>query len=170
MDGGAVRPGWGGQGRVSAVRVSGTNNTHGSPQPLQVRGFPISWGSWKLGIYRAVSHRWAILGAMGRVVPFLPPAASSGPEPVSPDHPICHVPSVAGAVEAVFAGRDLAPATCRTYRQALDPRPSTSRGYALELFGALSLQTLRVGITTAVVVPSTKTRTPLLPAATAPPA
>ena len=52
----------------------------------------------------------------------------------------------------------------------LDPRPSTSRGYALELFGALSLQTLRVGITTAVVVPSTKTRTPLLPAATAPPA
>ena len=38
-----------------------------------------------------------------------------------------------------------------------------SRGYALELFGALSLQTLRVAITTAPVVPSTKTPTPLLP-------
>ena len=57
---------------------------------------------------------------MGRVVPFLPPAAS-GPEPVSPDHPTCHVPSVAGAVEAFFAGRDLAAASCRTYRQALGP-------------------------------------------------
>ena len=34
---------------------------------------------------------------------------------------MCHVPSVAGAVEAFFAGRDLAAATCRTYRQALDP-------------------------------------------------
>ena len=40
---------------------------------------------------------------------------------------------------------------------------ATSRGYALELFGALSLQTLRVAITTAAVVPSTKTLTPLLP-------
>ena len=55
---------------------------------------------------------------MGRVVRFPPPA---GPEPVSPDHPVCHVPSVAGAVEAFFAGRDLAPTTCRTYRQARDP-------------------------------------------------
>ncbi len=34
---------------------------------------------------------------------------------------MCHVPSVAGAVEAFFAGRDLASATCRTYRQALGP-------------------------------------------------
>ena len=34
---------------------------------------------------------------------------------------MCHVPSVAGAVEAFFAGRDLAAATCRTYRQALGP-------------------------------------------------
>ena len=40
---------------------------------------------------------------------------------------------------------------------------ATSRGYALELFGALSLQTLRIAITTAAVVPSTKTLTPLLP-------
>ena len=40
---------------------------------------------------------------------------------------------------------------------------ATSRGYALELFGALSLQTLRIAITTAPVVPSTKTPTPLLP-------
>ena len=40
---------------------------------------------------------------------------------------------------------------------------ATSRGYALELFGALSLHTLRVAITTAPVVPSTKTPTPLLP-------
>ena len=55
---------------------------------------------------------------MGRVVRFPPPV---GPGPVSPDHPVCHVPSVAGAVEAFFAGRDLAAATCRTYRQALGP-------------------------------------------------
>ena len=49
---------------------------------------------------------------MGRVVRFPPPV---GPGPV------CHVPSVAGAVEAFFAGRDLAAGTCRTYRQALGP-------------------------------------------------
>ena len=36
-------------------------------------------------------------------------------------HPVCHVPPVAGAVEAFFAGRDLASGTCRTYRQALGP-------------------------------------------------
>ena len=46
---------------------------------------------------------------------------------------------------------------------------ATSRGYALELFGALSLQTLRIAVTTAPVVPSTKALTPLLPHATAPP-
>ena len=40
---------------------------------------------------------------------------------------------------------------------------ATSRGYTLELFGALSLQRLRIAITTAAVVPSTKTLTPLLP-------
>ena len=40
-------------------------------------------------------------------------------------HPVCHVPSVAGAVEAFFAGRDLASATCRTYRQALGPLVET---------------------------------------------
>ena len=89
---------------------------HGNPLPPQVRGSPISWGLW--GIYRAVSHRWAILGAMGRVVYFPPPKASSGSES---DHPVCHVPSVVGAVEAFFAVRDLAAATCRTYRQALGP-------------------------------------------------
>ena len=55
---------------------------------------------------------------MGRVVYFPPPKASSGSES---DHPVCHVPSVVGAVEAFFAVRDLAAATCRTYRQALDP-------------------------------------------------
>ena len=52
---------------------------------------------------------------MGHVVHF-PPAAS--PEP---DHPLHHVPSLAGAVEAFFANRDLAAATRRTYRQALTP-------------------------------------------------
>lgn len=36
---------------------------------------------------------------------------------------------------------------------------ATSRGYALELFGALSLQSLRVAITTVVVVSSTTTLT-----------
>ena len=113
---GAIRRGKGGQGRGAAVRVWGTNTPMGTPGPPQVRGFPISWGLW--GIYRAVLLRWAILGAMGRVVRFPPPV---GPGPVSPDHPVCHVPSVGGAVEAFFAGRDLAAATCRTYRQALGP-------------------------------------------------
>ena len=61
---------------------------------------------------------------MGRVVRF-PPPVGPGPGPVSPDHPVCHVPSVAGAVEAFFAGRDLAAATCRTYRQALGPLVET---------------------------------------------
>ena len=55
---------------------------------------------------------------MGRVVRFPLPV---GPGPVSGDHPVCHVPSVGGAVEAFFAGRDLAAATCRTYRQAFGP-------------------------------------------------
>ena len=36
-------------------------------------------------------------------------------------HPVFHVPDLAGAVEAFFAHRDLAPTTRRTYRQALDP-------------------------------------------------
>ena len=36
-------------------------------------------------------------------------------------HPVCHVLSVGWAVEAFFAGRDLASGTCRTYRQALGP-------------------------------------------------
>ena len=118
---GAVRPQkGGGQGRVPAVKVPGTNTPMGAPGPPQVRGFPISWGLW--GIYRAVSYRWAILGVMGRVVRFPPPV---GPGPVSPDHPVCHVPSVGGAVEAFFAGRDLAAATCRTYRQALGPLVET---------------------------------------------
>ena len=36
-------------------------------------------------------------------------------------HPVCHLPSVGWAVEAFFAGRDLAAGTCRTYRQALGP-------------------------------------------------
>ena len=53
-----------------------------------------------------------------RVVRFPPPV---GPGPVLPVRPVCHVPSVGGAVEAFFAGRDLAAATCRTYRQALTP-------------------------------------------------
>ena len=59
---------------------------------------------------------------MGRVVRFPPPV---GPGPVSPDHPVCHVPSVGGAVEAFFAGRDLAAATRSTYRQALGPLVET---------------------------------------------
>ena len=41
---------------------------------------------------------------------------------------MCHVPSLAGAVEAFFAGRDLAAATCRTYRQALGPLVETVGG------------------------------------------
>ena len=59
---------------------------------------------------------------MGRVVRFSPPV---GPGPVLPVRPVCHVPSVGGAVEAFFAGRDLASAACRTYRQALGPLVET---------------------------------------------
>ena len=55
-----------------------------------------------------------ILEAMGRIVRF-PPVA---PEP---DHPVFRIPSVSGAVDAFFAQRDLAPASCRTYRQAFVP-------------------------------------------------
>ena len=54
-------------------------------------------------------------GGMGRVVSFPPPAAPES------DHPVHHVPSLAGAVEAFFAHRDLAAETCRTYRKALGP-------------------------------------------------
>ena len=59
-----------------------------------------------------------ILGGMGRVVRFPPPAVSSD---AGPTHPVHHVPSLAGAVEVFFAHRDLAAETCRTYRKALDP-------------------------------------------------
>ena len=55
---------------------------------------------------------------MGSVIRLPPPAASSDP---ALDHPLHHVPSVAGAVEAFFAGRDLAVETRRAYRKALDP-------------------------------------------------
>ena len=58
-----------------------------------------------------------ILEAMGSVVHF-PPVASPDPEP---GHPLHHVPSVSGAVEAFFAHRDLAAETRRTYRKALTP-------------------------------------------------
>ena len=58
-----------------------------------------------------------ILEGMGQVVRF-PPAESPDP---APGHPVRHVPSVAGAVEAFFAHRDLAAETRRTYRKALDP-------------------------------------------------
>ena len=57
---------------------------------------------------------------MGSVVRFPPPAAPSAPEP-GPTHPVCHVPSLSGAVEAFFAHRDLAAETRRTYREALTP-------------------------------------------------
>ena len=58
-----------------------------------------------------------ILEGMGQVVRF-PPAESPDP---APGHPVRHTPSVAGAVDAFFAGRDLAAETRRTYRKALDP-------------------------------------------------
>ncbi len=66
-------------------------------------------------IYPAMSLPVGILGGMGSVVHFPPPAA---PEP---DHPVRHVPSLSGAVEAFFAHRDLAAETRRSYRKALDP-------------------------------------------------
>ena len=52
---------------------------------------------------------------MGSVVSFLPPAAPES------DHPVHHVLSVVGVVEAFFAHRDLAAETRRAYRKALDP-------------------------------------------------
>ena len=81
----------------------------GAPGPLQGRGFSHFLGL-RLGIYRAVlfvsPHLWVRVRCY-RI------------------HPVCHVPSVAGAVEAFFAGRDLAAGTCRTYRQALGPLVET---------------------------------------------
>ena len=56
-----------------------------------------------------------ILGGMGSIVHFPPPAA---PEP---DHPLRPTPCVAGSVEAFFAHRDLAAETRHTYRNALGP-------------------------------------------------
>ena len=97
-----------GQGRVSAVGflVSLTSQHPWEPPDLcKVGGSPI------LGVVEA-GHLPC------RVVGFPPPV---GPGPVSPVHPVCHVPSVGWAVEAFFAGRDLAAGTCRTYRQALGP-------------------------------------------------
>ena len=101
-----------GQGWVSAVGflVSLASQHPWEPPDLcKVGGSPI------LGVVEA-GHLPC------RVVRFSPPV---GPGPVSPVHPVCHVPSVAGAVEAFFAGRDLASATCRTYRQALGPLVET---------------------------------------------
>ena len=65
-----------------------------------------------------------ILEAMGSVVRF-PPAASPDP---SAGHPVRHVPSVAGAVEAFLAHRDLAAETRRTYRKALGPLAEAAGG------------------------------------------
>ena len=89
-------------------------------------GFLVSLASQPHGSPRT-SARSGVLPFLGvveaghlpcRVVRFPPPV---GPGPVSPVHPVCHLPSVAGAVEAFFAGRDLAAGTCRTYRQAFGP-------------------------------------------------
>ena len=96
-------------------------------------------GGWVSGILNTPTHPWEppdlckvggspILGVVEaghlpcRVVRFPPPV---GPGPVSPVHPVCHAPSVGWAVEAFFAGRDLAAGTCRTYRQALGPLVET---------------------------------------------
>ena len=97
-----------GQGWVLAVGflVSLTSQPHGSPRTSARSGvLPF------LGVVEA-GHLPC------RVVRFPPPV---GPGPVLPVHPVCHVPSVAAAVEAFFAQRDLAAGTCRTYRQALGP-------------------------------------------------
>ena len=75
-------------------------------------------------IYPEMSPAVGILEAMGRVVHF-PPAASPDP---APGHPVRHVPSLAGAVEAYFANRDLAAETRHTYRKALDPLAEAAGG------------------------------------------
>ena len=89
-------------------------------------GFLVSLASQPNGSPRT-SARSGVLPFLGvveaghlpcRVVRFSPPV---GPGPVLLVHPVCHVPSVGWAVEAFFAGRDLAAGTCRTYRQALGP-------------------------------------------------
>ena len=59
---------------------------------------------------------------MGRVVRFPPSAA------LEPDHPVRRVPSLAGAVEAFFANRDLAAETRRTYRKAFTPLVEAAGG------------------------------------------
>ena len=89
-------PGWGGQGRTPGLGFRLPITHHGSPPP-QPRGAPVL-----LGIAGRVFTGGCHTGGryskgMGRVVRFPPPAAS-GPEPVSPGHPVRHVPSVAGAV------------------------------------------------------------------------
>ena len=105
------------------ARVSGTQQHLWEPPtfcPPEFGGSPISWGC-RSRAFTGECHtggRYSGLWVVSFVSPY---PQRSGPEPVSPVHPVCHVPSVAGAVEAFFASRDLAPTSCRTYRQALGP-------------------------------------------------
>ena len=95
------------------TRRPGVTRTPKLREPCGVPAIPHPTGP----IYPEMSPAVGILEAMGHIVHF-PPAASPDP---SPGHPVRHVPSVAGAVEAYFANRDLAAETRRTYRKALYP-------------------------------------------------
>ncbi len=110
-----------GMGRICAiphVRAGG----HGRWDRAGCRavGFLVSLASQPHGSPRT-SARSGVLPFLGVVeAGHLPCRVVRFPPPVGPG-PVCHLPSVAGAVEAFFAGRDLASGTCRTYRQALGP-------------------------------------------------
>ena len=78
----------------------------GAPGPLQGRGFSHSWGCRSRAF--TVPCCW------------FPPTCGSGSGVTGPIRCVmCRL--LGGPVEAFFAGRDLASATCRTYRQALGP-------------------------------------------------
>ena len=98
----------------------------GSPRTSAGRGFSHSGGSLEAGHLPGCVIVVGDTRGYGSCRPFPPPEAS-GP---GLGHPLRHVPSLAGAVEAFLAGRDLAAATRRTYRQALTPssRPWTATG------------------------------------------
>ena len=108
--------------RAAAVGFRVPTPHHGSPRTSARSGVLPFLGVVESRAFTVLCHTGGRYSGYGSCRSFPPTRASSGPDP---DHPVCHVPSVAGAVEAFFAGRDLAAATCRTYRQASAPSSET---------------------------------------------
>ena len=104
--------GWGGCSRSKNNIAPSDQALHETPEWVNPAGY-VQYHPYPAFTLQCPS-RLANSKPMGRGVRF-PPAAPG------PGHRVRHVPSLAGAVEAFFANRDLAFATCRTYRQALDP-------------------------------------------------